>query len=133
MTSGTLCVSTLRRPFAVWFAARVVAAFLSLILAADGIAKSSAWRLCETGAKAKLDDQIKACSALIATPGLSPQRRAIAHFNRGWAFNLQGRHERAIADFQKASALEPGFAAALRAKGDAYRRKGDMKRAIAEL
>ena len=91
------------------------------------------WRACEIGAVATMHVQIEACTEIIAKGGQSPQRLAIAHFNRGWAYNLGGRHDRAIDDFGKAIRFEPDSANAFRSRGDAYRRKKMLTPAIVDF
>jgi murein DD-endopeptidase MepM/ murein hydrolase activator NlpD len=110
-----------------------------LVLATAALAGSAAAapvtnneRRCEGHTGVTLEDQIRACTKVLAgTP--SRLRLSVAYFNRGWAFNLSGRYERALQDFDKAIALEPDFEQAFRSKGDAYRRKGMIKQAIAEF
>jgi len=87
-------------------------------------------RRCEGHTGVSFDEQIRACTNVIAAKP-SSARLAIAHFNRGWALDLTGRYDRALLDFDRAIALEPDFEQAFRSKGDAYRRKGLLAQAIA--
>jgi tetratricopeptide (TPR) repeat protein len=74
----------------------------------------------------------------IATLTPTPQRTLVAetaeaYFQRGVAnFNLSDL-DRAIADFDKAIALNPNLAEAYYNRGTAYGRKGDLEQAIADL
>jgi murein DD-endopeptidase MepM/ murein hydrolase activator NlpD len=89
-------------------------------------------RRCEGHTGVSFEEQIRACTKVLAAKP-SRLRLAVAYFNRGWALNLSGRYDRALADFDKAIAIEPDFEQAFRSKGDAFRRKGMIKQAIAEF
>src|SRR5262249_25852082 len=52
--------------------------------------------------------------------------------NRGTAYDRQGDHDRAIADYSEAIRLAPIFAQAYSSRGLAYYQKGDFDRAIAD-
>jgi tetratricopeptide (TPR) repeat protein len=59
-------------------------------------------------------------------------RDARAYQGRGVAYEHAGRHDQAIADFTRAIALRPDFAAAYASRGVAYDQKGLYNRAIAD-
>jgi tetratricopeptide (TPR) repeat protein len=63
---------------------------------------------------------------------LSPRLKE-AYNNRGLARQLKGRLDEAIADFDKALALDPHFAGAHYNRASAAKAKGDLKTAIDEL
>lgn len=52
---------------------------------------------------------------------------------RGDDFNIKGDLDRAIADYDAALKVEPGFAEALNSRGLAWRAKGDRRRALADF
>ena len=56
--------------------------------------------------------------------------RAAAYNNRGTVYDAKGEHFRAIADFDKAIALNPKFAIAYHNRGLTYAHKGEHDRAI---
>src|SRR5580692_11801257 len=64
------------------------------------------------------------CTALIQSGRESVADLAIDYYNRGNAYNRTGRHDAAIADYVKAIALNPDFAAAYGNRGSAYGRDG---------
>jgi tetratricopeptide (TPR) repeat protein len=57
---------------------------------------------------------------------------ATGYLNRGAEHYKQGNYDKAIADFDKAIALDPNDVAAYINRGSAYVRKGQMEKAIAD-
>jgi len=81
--------------------------------------------------------RISGCTALIETPGLAPEQLSLAHGMRALAYSLKGMFETALADYDKAIALNPDFAAALNNRAWAYFKLGrsaegapDVERAL---
>ncbi len=100
--------------------------------------------LCATGAWAdRYDDcvqdkdpdlTIRGCTSVIER-GKQESRewRAKAYNNRGAAYYKKGELDRAIANFDKAIALNPKFADAYNNRGVAYFGQGDKEKAIADF
>jgi tetratricopeptide (TPR) repeat protein len=111
--------------------------FLLLLLAATpALAQSSdevkqCARLTQAGGDAK--ERIDVCTRAVESPGLSQEDLAGATNNRGLAYVAAGDLDRAIADFDKSLALQPGYINALMDRGMAYGTKGDQDRAVADF
>ena len=58
--------------------------------------------------------------------------RAVAFYNRGYAYSTKRDRERAIADYDEALRLDPDYDHAYANRGLAYFAKGDFDRAIAD-
>jgi tetratricopeptide (TPR) repeat protein len=82
---------------------------------------------------ADLDRSIRGCTQII-NRGKRESRKdiAIAHYNRGTAYDNKGQYDRAIADYDKASQLNPRDADVYLNRGNAYANKGQYDRAIAD-
>jgi tetratricopeptide (TPR) repeat protein len=78
------------------------------------------------------EQKIAACTTQIDSNQLSPQSRATAFNNRGFAFLDRKQYDRAIQDFGKAIEINPDYALAFNNRGNAYRNKGRYDRAIAD-
>ncbi|MGH6816464.1 MAG: tetratricopeptide repeat protein [Hyphomicrobiaceae bacterium] len=70
------------------------------------------------------DQRIAACTELIETPGIDPDRLSHAYASRALAFSLKGRHDDAIRDYDRAIELIPDFAVALNNRAWAYFKSG---------
>lgn len=77
------------------------------------------------------DIRISGCTAVI-DKGVEADR-AWAYFNRGMAYKRKGEHDRAIRDFDQATALDPKSAAAYLNRGYSYDSKGNKARALSDL
>lgn len=71
------------------------------------------------------------CSAIIADPGTSNERRAQALINRGAQRALLGEHARAVADFGRALRLDPQNALAFFERGSVHHNRGAYDSAVA--
>ena len=80
--------------------------------------------LCAGKGKPTPEQQVQACSAMIASPGLSPHMQAIAYNNRAAGYNRKEDHSRALQDLNQAIRLRPDYALAYRNRGDTYRFRG---------
>ena len=100
--------------------------------------------LSATGAWADMNDdckqsadpdlRIRGCTQVIGR-GEEETRKNLtaAYTNRGVAYGKKGEVDRAIADFDKAIALDPKLAFAYFNRGVAYEKKGDKEQAIADF
>ncbi len=68
--------------------------------------------------------RILGCTAIIDSPGASPEQKAIAYATRALALSLKGRFEAAIDDYSAAIKIEPNFAVALNNRAWAYHKWG---------
>jgi len=77
--------------------------------------------------------KIFGCSAIIDAGTETPETIATAHFNRGLAHHAKREFDLAIADYDRAIALNPEFAEAYNYRGKAYFQKGDHDAAMPDL
>ena len=68
--------------------------------------------------------RISGCTAIIDSPGASPEQKAVAYATRALALSLKGRFEAAIDDYGAALKIEPNFAVALNNRAWAYHKWG---------
>jgi tetratricopeptide (TPR) repeat protein len=87
--------------------------------------------LCDGGMMITADDQIKGCTALIASR-LSNERRATAYYNRGNAYVGKSDFARAIADYSQALTYKSDYAAAFFNRAVAQRISGNSQLAVAD-
>lgn len=85
-------------------------------------------RTCETGAFP--EQQVMACSAVIADETAGPTQRAAALVNRGMTRAAEGQHARAVADFGLALRLDPTNSDALSERGAVHEQRGVMELAV---
>ncbi len=106
---------------------------LSLVLSA-GPARAGTMdqvRAAETAlTRGDLQTALKLYNQLIATGQLDREELAAIHVNRGITLRRLKRPVRAIADYNRALQLRPGFATALFNRGNAYADLGKYERAI---
>jgi tetratricopeptide (TPR) repeat protein len=76
--------------------------------------------------------QIEACTAVINSDDFSGKERAVAHFYRGSARDIQGETTLAIEDYDAALLLNPEMYAAYYNRANAYFALDDYSRAIAD-
>ncbi|MGH6854589.1 MAG: tetratricopeptide repeat protein [Aestuariivirga sp.] len=76
---------------------------------------------------------IQGCTAIIDAGTDTAKNVATAYNNRGFAYYDKGEYDRAIADFDKAIALNPKYAKPYNNRGFAYYDKGEYGRAIADF
>ncbi len=77
--------------------------------------------------------KIFGCSAIIDAGTEAPEAIATAHFNRGLAYHAKRELDLAIADYDRAIALNPEFAEAYNYRGKAYFQKGNHDGAMPDL
>jgi tetratricopeptide (TPR) repeat protein len=78
------------------------------------------------------DLKIAGCTAVLEDAGESPEKRATAFFNRGYAHAENGDTDSAIADYGQAIELDPENPDTYNERGDAWYDKGELDRAIAD-
>ncbi len=78
--------------------------------------------------------QIRGCTQIIDRGKRESQKnRAIAYYNRGTAYQKRGDLDGAIADYDKAIALDPNDAFVYVNRGVAYDSEGDKEKTIADF
>jgi Flp pilus assembly protein TadD len=77
------------------------------------------------------DVRISGCTAVI-DKGVEADR-AWAYYTRGLAYKRKGEHDRAIKDFDQATALDPKDAKAYLNRGLSYENKGEKARALSDF
>lgn len=87
--------------------------------------------LCNGGMMITADEQIKGCTALIASR-ISRERRATAYYNRGNAYVGKSDFARAIADYTDALKHKQDYAAAYFNRAVAQRISGNPQLAVAD-
>src|ERR1700721_1336437 len=122
------------------FAGLALAMFVSF--ASPVIAADRDWDACKQSVQ-DWDKEIAGCSAVLSRSRITNGDRAFALNNRGFAYDVKGDHDRAIADYNEAIRLKPDYAQAVRFKPDyaiafknrglAYNAKGDRDLAIADF
>ncbi len=107
--------------------------FAALVLNASPMrAEDGDWKDC--GQSANPDRSIAGCTRVLERGASETSKyRAVAFYNRGYAYDEKGDLDRAIADYDQAIQLNPKDALAFNNRGWAYERKGDHDRAIADF
>lgn len=77
--------------------------------------------------------RISGCTAIIDSPGASPEQKAVAYATRALALSLKGRFEAAIDDYGAALKIEPNFAVALNNRAWAYFKWGQGAKGLADV
>ncbi len=77
--------------------------------------------------------QIDSCTILITSRATTSLGLAIAYNNRGNAYTSTGKFDLAIADYNRALALNPNFVKALNDRGVAYEKSGAYQRALQDF
>lgn len=105
------------------------------VVSAPGAAVARTDRSWAECLKSEVADVVLAfCTDVLDRGAREPMRkRAIAHVNRGWAFQEKGDQDSAIRDYDEAIRLDPRYALAYGNRGNAWREKGDVDRALRDL
>ena len=111
------------------FAQLALAAFVGF--ASPVIAADRDWDACKQSVQ-DWDKEIAGCSAVLSRSRITNGDRAFALNNRGFAYDVKGDHDRAIADYNEAIRLKPDDAAVFNNRGFVYDKMGDHDRAIAD-
>ena len=106
---------------------------VALVLA---LSATGAWadRYSDCDQSADPDRRIRGCTQVIERGEReSSENRSFAYTNRGNAYDDKGEYDLAIADFNKAIALNPNDAYAYNNRGVTYEKNGDKDQAIADF
>lgn len=95
-------------------------------------APATAGDIADCNQSADPDIQIRGCTGFIES-GAKGNNLAIAHANRGIAFDALNEIDRAIADFDAAIQVNPKYSIAYYNRGIAHSELGDLDRAIADF
>jgi tetratricopeptide (TPR) repeat protein len=105
-------------------------AFLSIWTPCAALAQSDRdWKLCDAE---DADAALAACTRLIEDGKLDPDKRAIAHDNRGVAYWRKRDFARAITDYDEAIRINPQYARAYMRRGAAYSGIREYEKSIAD-
>ena len=106
-----MMVSAMRPRLTLRRRALAIAAFLccAVVLSSAAQTETENWDRCEGQ---NPDLSIAACTALIDSGKQDDENLAVALNNRGIAYDMQGRHDQAIADFSHAIQAKPDYAGA---------------------
>ncbi len=110
----------------------VLCAMASAVLA-DRLPISVLGKCVEPSRRTAAEEQIRACTVVIETPGQDPAETLLALLSRASAYAENGEHDKAIADYTAAIARDPNDDFAYLGRADAYMLKGNYDRALAEL
>jgi tetratricopeptide (TPR) repeat protein len=99
-------------------------------LAASSPVRADSVAVCASG---NAEAAVRACTEVLAGQGLTPARRAIAAFNRGYNYFQLGRIGEAIADYTQAISLVDSNPQFYNNRGFAYRTSGRYDLAIADF
>ena len=111
---------------------RIIAAIAVVTLIAAIAQPASAGMVGDCNQSADPDLQMGGCTAVIQSGEISGRHLAIAYNSRGTAYGNQGRYRRAIADYDEAIRINPGYAIAYQNRGVTYESLGDFERAASD-
>lgn len=118
---------------------RAVCVFCAILIMAAPVKDANAGALtdAEAGEKAhqagKLTKAIELYTKAVGSRGLSRADLAGIYNNRGQAWRLKGAFDAALADHNKAIALNPKFYLAYNSRGIVWEIKGDLKKALEDF
>jgi tetratricopeptide (TPR) repeat protein len=106
-------------------------ALIALIVIASGAeaASQKLWNTC--GKSEDLDASIEACTQILAGRE-SAKNRALAFYDRGWAYDKKGQHDLAMADYNQAIELDTKSGYAFNARSIIHTNNGNYDLAIAD-
>jgi tetratricopeptide (TPR) repeat protein len=94
---------------------------------------SEGWRLCIETMVIAPARAIRACTDLLETAPPTAVDRAMVYNIRGVAYKRAGDYERALADYNEAIRLAPGYSGFLVNRGNLYYARQDYARALADF
>lgn len=77
-----------------------------------------------------LDMAIELCTRALNARTLRGEQLAPIYYNRGWAYDAKGDHERAIEDYDRALHIRPDYVRAFVARGYSNVRRGALTEAV---
>jgi tetratricopeptide (TPR) repeat protein len=104
---------------------------LGLVLVLGMPAWADDWTDCISGDHHAL--QIAACTAILNSNAYTEEKKAVAHYDRGIAYNNEEQYDRAIRDFDRVIKFSPSYVDAYNNRGLAYKDKGQYDRAIQDF
>ena len=114
----------------------ILACLVPLLFGATALAASPASEILagnRAAEKGDLERAIKHFTAAIDSGKLSKENMAIAHNNRGSAWDDRRQPDKAIKDYSKAIELNPNYDAAYYNRSYAYERKGQIALAFRDM
>jgi len=90
-------------------------------------------RCWDAGEEYTAEQQVEACTALLASPELAAEDRPYVIAMRGWSYQELGDLDRAIRDYSEKIRLQPTAADGYGWRGDVYLDKGDNEHALADF
>jgi tetratricopeptide (TPR) repeat protein len=134
LDTGVTQDSVLVRSSLAW--CRVALTALMLGIAIWGASMASPASAATPGGDCYGDDfarRIESCSALLDSPGLSDDERALALSARALAYSVQGKYDAAIVDYDASLKLDPQSAIALNNRAWAYVKSGRPERGAVDV
>lgn len=89
---------------------------------------------CRIGAKTRtMDARAKLLTHCLKGAELNDEERSYIHFKRGTAYGVMGQLDRALADFDAALRIRPGYVDAFYNRGNTHREMGQIGQAITDF
>jgi tetratricopeptide (TPR) repeat protein len=107
-----------------------------LIVAIAALVAPSAWGatdrdICEDE-KASSDATLAACTRIITAGETKGEDLAITYYNRAISYRQKNDNESALSDYNDSIRLNPKYAKSFNNRGNIWKDKGDIDRAIAD-
>ena len=82
--------------------------------------------------RGEFEEAIRLYTKALEYSGIPDENRSKIYFNRGLAYDNQGRYDQAIANYSRAIELNPDYVSAYYNRGNAYDNQGRYHQAIAD-